>query len=126
MEEHSVSRKKHRRNKVVGKWPFVAISILVAVLASVAGVRLLARRGDNESTASGIQLAPVSQLSERVRREPPVVQEAYQFAIANPEILAKLPCYCGCGNMGHTSNLDCFVEEMTQDGSIVYGYHALG
>jgi hypothetical protein len=70
-------------------------------------------------------LAPASQLSEKVRGAPPVVQEAYRFAIANPEILAKLPCYCGCGNMGHMSNLDCFAEEIAEDGSVVFGYHAL-
>jgi hypothetical protein len=54
-----------------------------------------------------------------------VVQEAYRFAIANPEVLAQLPCYCGCGGMGHKSDLDCFVEEFNPDGTIAaFGYHA--
>lgn len=55
-----------------------------------------------------------------------MVQEAYRMAIANPEILEKYPCYCGCGKMGHQSNLDCFVHDVNPDGSIVFDDHALG
>jgi hypothetical protein len=73
-----------------------------------------------------IQLAPASQLPDRVKQAPPVVQEAYQFAIANPEYLEQFPCYCGCGSMGHMSNLDCFVKDFHADGSITFDDHALG
>lgn len=73
-----------------------------------------------------IQLAPSSLLPEKVRKAPAVVQEAYRFAIANPQVLSRLPCYCGCGSMGHTSDLDCFIERFNPDGSIVFGYHAFG
>jgi len=117
------SRKGARpRQKGSGKWLYVAIPILAAVL--IGGGWFLARRGDAGSTGTEIKLAPVSQLPERVRRAPPVVQEAYRFAIANPEVLAQIPCYCGCGSMGHESDLDCFIEEFKPDGTIVFGYHA--
>jgi hypothetical protein len=112
------------RQKGSGKWLYVALPILAAVLIGVGGGWVLARRGDIGSTGTEITLAPVSQLPEKVRRAPPVVQEGYRFAIANPEVLAKLPCYCGCGSMGHTSDLDCFIEEFKPDGTIVFGYHA--
>jgi len=98
--------------------------ILAAVLIGVGGGWFLAQRGGTSSAEIEITLAPVSQLPEKVRRAPPVVQEGYRFAIANPEVLAKLPCYCGCGSMGHTSDLDCFIEEFKPDGTIVFGYHA--
>jgi len=71
-----------------------------------------------------IQLAPITQFPGKVRRAAPVVQEAYRFAIANPDILAQLPCYCGCGGIGHESHLDCFIERSNPDGSVVFGYHA--
>ncbi|MBC8249075.1 MAG: hypothetical protein H8E90_05305 [Anaerolineales bacterium] len=100
--------------------------ILVAIFIGVGGGWLLARQGSTGSTVTEIQLAPVSQLSEKVRKAPPVVQEAYRFAIVNPEILGKLPCYCGCGSEGHKSDLDCFIERFNPDGSIVFGYHAFG
>ena len=127
-----MSRKKQRsrrdrkgarsRQKGLGRWLYV-LPLLAALLIGVGGGWFLARRGDT-ATGPEIQLAPISQLPEKVRRAPPVVQEGYRFAIANPEVLAKLPCYCGCGSMGHKSDLDCFIQEFKPDGTIVFGYHA--
>ena len=111
------------RQKGLGRWLYVAIPVLAAVL--IGGGWFLARRGDT-ATGREIELAPVSQLSQQVRSAPPVVQEAYRFAIANPEVLSKLPCYCGCGSMGHESNLDCFIQEFNPGGSIVFDDHAFG
>lgn len=112
------------RQKGLRKWLYVVIPILAALLIGVGGSWLLARQRGAGETMPQIQLAPVAQLPEKVRKAPPVVQEAYRFAIANPEILAKLPCYCGCGSEGHKSDLDCFIERFNPDGSIVFGYHA--
>lgn len=112
------------RQRGVGKSLYLVIPILAALLIGVGGGWLLARQRGTDEAMRQIQLAPVSQLPERVREAPLVVQEAYRFAIANPEILAKLPCYCGCGSEGHRSDLDCFIERFDPDGSIVFGYHA--
>jgi hypothetical protein len=38
-------------------------------------------------------------------------REGYQVAKEIPEILAKLPCFCGCEAVGHENLLDCFVDE---------------
>lgn len=38
-------------------------------------------------------------------------REGYQIAREIPEILAQIPCFCGCEAMGHESLLDCFVDE---------------
>ncbi len=75
---------------------------------------------------STVALAPVSALPDFVREAPENVQEAYRFAVANPEELAQYPCYCGCGGMGHTSNLSCYVQEINEDGTIVFDEHAMG
>jgi hypothetical protein len=70
-------------------------------------------------------MADVAHMPHSVQAAPVPVQEAYQFAVANPEILQELPCYCGCGAMGHTSNYDCYVAGV--DGATVtYDEHALG
>jgi len=38
-------------------------------------------------------------------------REAYQAAKDIPEVLAELPCFCGCAvNAGHRSNLFCFKD----------------
>ncbi len=57
---------------------------------------------------------------------PTRVKEAYQYAVDHPDDLAAVPCYCGCGNMGHTSNLSCYIRETTPDGTITFDDHAAG
>ena len=39
-----------------------------------------------------------------------VVQEAYQFSVAYLGPMTHIPCYCGCGAIGHTSNYACYVS----------------
>jgi hypothetical protein len=72
------------------------------------------------------RLAPVSQLPSAAQKAPTRVREAYQFAVANPDLLQHIPCYCGCGAMGHTSNYSCYVKESKADGTTVFDEHALG
>jgi hypothetical protein len=73
-----------------------------------------------------LAMAPESALPEFVRGAPPQVREAYRFAIANRELLGAFPCYCGCGAMGHRSNLDCYIKSVRADGSIEFEDHAFG
>lgn len=56
----------------------------------------------------------------------PEAQEAYRYAAAHPEILQYFPCYCGCGEQGHRSVLDCSIEEFRPDGSVVLGRMTFG
>lgn len=65
-------------------------------------------------------------LPDYVRDAPPSVKAAYEYAVNNPEELAKYPCYCGCGAMGHTSNLSCFVKSIAVNGAVVFDSHAAG
>ena len=71
-------------------------------------------------------LAAISDMPAEVQSAPVVVQEAYQFAVANADVLEQIPCYCGCGGMGHKSNYACYVAEENTDGSLVFDGHALG
>ncbi|MBI4670909.1 MAG: hypothetical protein HY741_04465 [Chloroflexi bacterium] len=73
-----------------------------------------------------LQLAPVSMLMPEMQQAPQTVREAYQFAVANPEPLKNVPCFCGCGAMGHTSNYDCYIKDAPTNGKIVFDDHALG
>ncbi len=75
---------------------------------------------------SNTQLAPVSALPQAMQGAPERVRAAYQFAVANPDALANVPCYCGCGAIGHKSNLECYVKELKPDGTPVFDDHALG
>jgi len=46
------------------------------------------------------------------------VQEAYRFAAEHLEILKYIPCYCGCEDVGHISDWDCFIDEITPEGLV--------
>jgi hypothetical protein len=71
-------------------------------------------------------MAPLHSMPMAVQEAPVAFQQAYQFAIANPEALADVPCTCGCDQFGHKSNYNCYVAGTNADGSIVYDFHALG
>lgn len=46
------------------------------------------------------------------------VQETYIMAATYPEVVASVPCYCGCVADGHKSNLDCFIKGMGPDNAV--------
>lgn len=98
----------------------VIAAITIVVLAGCAG----------QTTASiksaSYSLAPESRLPDFLSDAAPRVREAYQFAIANPRALETVPCYCGCGNMGHKSNLNCYIKDMDKAGNIEFDNHANG
>ncbi len=48
----------------------------------------------------------------------------YQAAGQATEILKWIPCYCGCAeSANHKSNLNCFIKEVKDDGSVVWDDH---
>ncbi len=51
-------------------------------------------------------------------------QAAYAFALARPDVLQWLPCYCGCAGIPHRSNLDCFFGRREVKGTFSYEEHA--
>jgi hypothetical protein len=59
-----------------------------------------------------------------VRALPAEGQAAYSFALARPDVLQWMPCYCGCAGAGHRSNLDCFFQRREVKGSYAYEEHA--
>src|SRR4030066_1340568 len=71
-----------------------------------------------------INMAHLEDLPAEVQSAPVAVREAYQFAAANPDTLQNIPCYCGCGAMGHTSNYACYISGRNSDGSLAYDSHA--
>jgi len=93
----------------------------------VLGLLATACSGSSTSNQSHpYKMAPMADMPMEVQSAPQVVQSAYQFAAANPDVLTQLPCYCGCGSMGHTSNYSCYVAGENPDGSLIYDNHALG
>jgi len=81
-----------------------------------------------------LNMASMDLMPAEVHAAAVTVQEAYQFNVANPEIMKEIPCYCGCGNVGHASNYDCYVSDVDDAGNpstgsgqaITFDNHALG
>lgn len=47
-----------------------------------------------------------------------VVRAVFTFAADHPEVLSKMPCFCGCENRGHKHNDDCFVTARDARGRV--------
>lgn len=114
--------------------PIVLLS-LMSLLGLLFGLTMCARTDKTvqekltptpKTDLAELTLAPESALPNFVQNAAPQVKEAYRFAIANPDVLRKFPCYCGCGAIGHRHNLDCYIKEFKPDGSIVFENHAFG
>lgn len=100
-------------------------SLFILVTLLLTGLWLAACTPGRQANP-GVQLAPVAALPQEMQAAPAAVRAAYQFAVANPDALANVPCYCGCGAIGHKSNLACYVKEFGPDGKPVFDDHALG
>jgi hypothetical protein len=96
--------------------------VLVLLLSGL----LLAACSAGGQQNNKVKLAPVSDLPKPMQDAPAAVRTAYQFAVANPDALKNVPCYCGCGAIGHTSNLACYIKELGADGKPVFDDHAMG
>lgn len=103
--------------KISRKFLFVVI-IGVIALASLPACSV--------QQTTDLQMMSMDQLPAEVQSAPVTVQEAYQFASINPDLMKDIPCYCGCGDIGHTSNYDCYVSGMDAQGNIKFDNHSLG
>lgn len=110
---------------------YLLIGLLILIILAVTGCAKGDIAGTQVSPTSAtsqmeLTLASLSVMPGFVQEAAPTVQEAYRFAVANPEVMHKFPCYCGCGTMGHQDNLGCYVKEFKPDGSIEFDTHATG
>lgn len=95
--------------------------VIVIILLALSGLGAC-----STDSAAGLELMPLDQMPADVQMSPAVVQRAYQFSAANPHIMQEIPCYCGCGGIGHTSNYSCYVAGADEDGRLIFDNHALG
>ncbi|WP_246070461.1 PCYCGC domain-containing protein [Paenibacillus kobensis] len=78
-----------------------------------------ASNGDLQETTESIGVLPsfLSGLTNQIAL-------AYKTAAAVHDTLEWIPCYCGCGgSAGHLNNLNCFIKEIHEDGSVVWDDH---
>ena len=93
---------------------FVANGLLAIGAMMFAGCRGF------EAAEHRYKLAPENILPADITRAPEEVREAYRFAIANRATLRYIPCYCGCGSEGHTSNASCYVKDSSTASKLIF------
>lgn len=93
---------------------FITRGLLAAGVVAVAGCRGI------EAVEHRYKLAPENILPSDIAKAPGEVREAYRFAIANRDTLRYIPCYCGCGANGHTSNASCYFKDNSTPASPVF------
>ena len=93
---------------------FLTIGLIAATTVMVADTRAFA------ASEHKYKLAPENLLPKDIRNAPEEVREAYRFAIANRDTLRYIPCYCGCGSEGHTSNASCYVKDSSTRDNLIF------
>ena len=72
-------------------------------------------------------LPPLPRVGYAPARPMEIVQQVFEFAARHPEVLAYMPCYCGCEQLGHKGNHDCFVKGRAANGNVTeWEAHGIG
>jgi len=100
--------------------------VFLFLIGLIALMSLPACTTQSQSSDVHLNMTSMDMMPAEVQSAPVTVQEAYQFASANPDVMKNIPCYCGCGNVGHTSNYACYVSSVDDKGNIRFDNHALG
>ena len=99
---------------MINRRVFLREVLLAAAAFAVTGCRQF------EAAEHRYKLAPESILPADIAKAPTEVQEAYRFAIFNRDTLRYIPCYCGCGSDGHTSNASCYFKDSSTPANPVF------
>ncbi|GIN87234.1 hypothetical protein J6TS2_36200 [Heyndrickxia sporothermodurans] len=111
-------------------------SILVSLFISIFIISACSNGNDAEKGAQenkrehrgmpmGEETASADILPKFLTGTSETVQTIYQAAAEHQELLEHMPCYCGCGEMGHQNNYDCFIQENKKNGAIVWDEHGV-
>ncbi|MBI3129390.1 MAG: hypothetical protein HYZ11_17405 [Candidatus Tectomicrobia bacterium] len=110
-----MKRKRSGSGKI--GWAFLAAALLAALGA---GAWYLGAPSPADPTVADADPRYVLTGTPRVPRPKTLdpaqflgrTREAYQAARDHPELLERMPCYCGCyQSAGHQNNLDCYTDQ---------------
>ncbi len=110
--------------------PSLAPLLLIGfVLASAGGLWLWGNRSADAQAVRDefgdyVQTLPKGQLPAFARSGAQDHTSLYRYAMEHGEELKYIPCYCGCGNIGHASNRACYIKREQTDGGKTFTSHA--
>ena len=99
--------------------------LLFTIIVVLLSTTISACSTSKSTDVHSLNMTSMDQMPVEVQSAPGTVQAAYQFASANPDVMKNIPCYCGCGNVGHSSNYSCYVSAVDDKGKFTFDNHAL-
>ena len=108
----------------------LALPVLIAlVLASWGGLWLWGGRAadaqvERDEVGDYVQTLPRGELPAFARSRTQDNTDLYRYAVEREEELKYIPCYCGCGGIGHTSNRACYIKREHPGGKMTFTSHA--
>ena len=130
-----------RRNQRASPWwdraALAVIGLMVVAFAFIA-VRNLRRHDALTRWRSALELAAgnpswpewspawpaLPEVPARRARPPQDLRGVYAYAATHADLLAQIPCFCGCAAQGHRSLLNCFVSRFRADGTPAWTDHS--
>ena len=105
-----------RRDVLLRALAGLALGGITSVRNALAGPVTTDEYGDQ------VQTVPRGELPEFVRGVPDTAS-VYRFTTDHAADLEYIPCFCGCKNIGHQSNRDCYIKSFNRDGRVTYTSH---
>lgn len=123
-------KEKRRKTLSTRLRPRIMTGALALVVLAGGGLWCLARQNrsigevSTDQYGDRVQTVKAGQLPVFAREAGAKVLETYRFASSEQgKALEWIPCYCGCGNIGHRHNRDCYLKDITP-GSVTFTSHA--
>lgn len=130
-----------RRNQRGSRWwdrAALAVVALMIIAFAVVAVRNVRRHDALTRWRSSLELAAgnpswpewsttwpaLPEPRTRRHQTPQDLRGVYAYAATHAELLAKIPCFCGCAALGHRSVLNCFVAGFRADRTPMWTDHS--
>lgn len=101
--------------------------VILGILGATGALSVRSAAGGPVTTdrvGDQIQTLPRNEPPEFVKSMGPEVRAAYRYAVEQGRDLEYIPCFCGCKNIGHRHNRDCYLKSENRDGTVTYTSHA--
>ncbi|WP_078501517.1 PCYCGC motif-containing (lipo)protein [Paenibacillus selenitireducens] len=112
---------------MVSKFARITASLAILSTLFLAGCSNSSESQEQHHTANGDlqeKTGSLSKLPSFLDQASETIRSAYVTASTVTDSLPYIPCYCGCGeSAGHESNLNCFIDEIQEDGSVIWDDH---
>lgn len=99
----------------------IGVVVVAVVLGTVVWLRAAGDGVTVDAIGDQVQTLPRGQLP--VFAKGADVAALYRFALERRDVLQHMPCTCGCGGLGHTSNVSCYVKAEAGD-RVTFTSHA--